>query len=183
MGRAIKGVRDKLFIATKFCTPVGHLPAGTPVAEYKAVVEGSLKRLGTDYVDLVHIHSCNEIARLMDENVHEAFDRLKQDGKVRFLGFSSHTPNLEEVANVSIDSGRFDVMMLAYHHGIWPNQMEIIARARRDQDMGIIAMKTLKGAPSRKQNGAMRSRPVIRFCPIHCCGDNICSNSAQRISW
>ena len=156
MGRAIKGVRDKLFIATKFCTPVGHLPAGTPVAEYKAVVEGSLKRLGTDYVDLVHIHSCNEIARLMDENVHEAFDRLKQDGKVRFLGFSSHTPNLEEVANVSIDSGRFDVMMLAYHHGIWPNQMEIIARARRDQDMGIIAMKTLKGA---KHRGLEEMRP------------------------
>ena len=156
MGRAIKGVRDKLFIATKFCTPVGHLPAGTPVAEYKSVIESSLKRLGTDYVDLVHIHACNDVARLMDENVHEAFDRLKQEGKVRYLGFSSHTPNLEEVANASIDSGRFDVMMLAYHHGIWENQMEIIARARREQDMGIIAMKTLKGA---KHRGLEEMRP------------------------
>ena len=53
MGRAIRGVRDQLFIATKFCTPTGHLPPGTPVAKYMEAVEASLGRLGTDYVDLV----------------------------------------------------------------------------------------------------------------------------------
>ncbi len=146
MGRAIKGVRDRLFIATKFCTPVGHLPPGTPVATYKAAVEGSLSRLGTDYVDLVHIHSCDELDRLLDPNVHEAFDRLKAEGKVRFLGFSTHTPRLVEVANAGIVSGRFDVMMLAYHHGIWAPLAEVIERGRREQDMGVVAMKTLKGA-------------------------------------
>jgi hypothetical protein len=149
MGRAIRGVRDQLFIATKFCTPVGHLPAGTPVARYAEAVEGSLSRLGTDYVDLVHIHSCDEVERLMDENVHEAFDRLKQQGKVRFLGFSTHTPNLVKVADRAIESGRFDVMMLAYHHGIWPALADVIARGRREQDMGVVAMKTLKGARHR----------------------------------
>ena len=82
----------------------------------------------------------------MDENVHEAFDRLKADGKVRFLGVSTHTPNLVEVANTAIDSGRFDVMMLAYHHGIWSPLEGIVARARSEQDMGVVAMKTLKGA-------------------------------------
>jgi aryl-alcohol dehydrogenase-like predicted oxidoreductase len=146
MGRAIRGVRDRLFIATKFCTPTGHLPPGTPVAKYVEAVEGSLRRLGTDYVDVCHVHSCDEVERLMDPNVHEAFDRLREQGKVRFLGFSSHTPNLEEVARTAIDSGRFDVMMLAYHHGIWPRIGELIARARREQDMGVVAMKTLKGA-------------------------------------
>jgi aryl-alcohol dehydrogenase-like predicted oxidoreductase len=146
MGRAIRGVRDKLFIATKFCTPTGHLPPGTPVARYVAAVEESLGRLGTDYVDLCHVHSCDEVERLMDENVHEAFDRLKQQGKVRFLGFSTHTPNLVEVANTGIASGRFDVMMLAYHHGLWAPLPGIMERARREQDMGVVAMKTLKGA-------------------------------------
>jgi predicted aldo/keto reductase-like oxidoreductase len=150
MGRAIKGLRDKLFIATKFCTPTGHLPAGTPVEKYMAAVEASLSRLGTDYVDLCHVHSCDEIERLMDENVHEAFDRLKQQGKVRFLGFSSHTPNLVEVANTAVASGRFDVMMLAYHHGLWASIGSIIGRARSERDMGVVAMKTLKGA---KHNG------------------------------
>jgi aryl-alcohol dehydrogenase-like predicted oxidoreductase len=146
MGRAIRGVRDQLFIATKFCTPMGHLPPGTPVAKYMAAVEASLGRLGTDYVDLCHVHSCDEVERLMDENVHEAFDRLRQQGKVRFLGFSTHTPNLVQVANAGIASGRFDVMMLAYHHGLWAPLPELIRRARSEHDMGVVAMKTLKGA-------------------------------------
>jgi len=149
VGRAIRGRRDQLFLATKFCTPVGHLPAGSPVTKYKEAVEASLGRLGTDYVDLCHIHSCDSVERLMDENAHEAFDRLKAEGKVRFLGFSSHTPNLVEVANAAVDSGRFDVMMLAYHHGIWAPLPGIIARARSEQDMGVVAMKTLKGAKHR----------------------------------
>jgi aryl-alcohol dehydrogenase-like predicted oxidoreductase len=146
IGRAIRGARHRLFIATKFCTPLGHLPTGTPVAHYKRVVEESLGRLGTDYVDLCHVHSCNSVARLLDPNLHEAFDRLREEGKVRFLGFSSHTPDLLEVAEAAIDSGRFDVMMLAYHHGLWDSLNEIISRARREQDMGVVAMKTLKGA-------------------------------------
>jgi predicted aldo/keto reductase-like oxidoreductase len=149
MGRAIRGVRDRLFIATKFCTPTGHLPAGTPVEDYKQAVEGSLQRLGTDYVDLCHIHSVDSVDRLMDENVHEAFDRLKEEGKVRFLGFSTHTPNLVEVVSAGIDSGRFDVMMLAYHHGLWAPIPDLARRARSEQDMGVVAMKTLKGAKHR----------------------------------
>ncbi len=147
IGRALRGRdRSKLFLATKFCTPHGHLPPGAPVAQYKEVIEASLQRLGTDYVDLVHVHSCDEIDRLMDPNAHEAFDQLKQEGKARFLGFSSHTPNLAQVAARAIESGRFDVMMLAYHHGIWPSLGDLIHRARRERDMGIVAMKTLKGA-------------------------------------
>jgi predicted aldo/keto reductase-like oxidoreductase len=82
----------------------------------------------------------------MDENAHEAFDRLKQEGKVRFLGFSTHTPNLVEVVETAIESGRFDVMMVAYHHGLWSALPSLIERARREQDMGVVAMKTLKGA-------------------------------------
>ena len=146
VGRAIQGKRDQVFVATKWCTPWGHLGAGSSVADYTGAIDGSLSRLGTDYVDLVHVHSCDEVPRLLDPNLHEAFDRLKQAGKVRFLGFSSHTPNLVDVAEAAIGSGRFDVMMLAYHHGIWPKLGELIQRARREQNMGVVAMKTLKGA-------------------------------------
>jgi predicted aldo/keto reductase-like oxidoreductase len=145
LGDAIKGKRDKVFIATKFCRPDGHLHNDTPVPEIIEAVEASLKRLQTDYVDLIHIHSCDRVERLMAPNMHEAFDRLKQQGKVRFLGVSTHTPNLEEVANAAIDSGRFDVMMLAYHFGMWPNFGHIVEKAKQ-HDVGIVAMKTLKGA-------------------------------------
>ena len=146
VAEAIAGRRDEVFLATKFCTPWGHLGAGTPVAEYTRIIEESLTRLKTDYVDLAHVHSCDSVDRIMDPNLHEAFDRLKSDGKVRHLGFSSHTPNLDAVARAAIDSGRFDVMMLAYHHGAWPSIPGLIERARKEQDMGVIAMKTLKGA-------------------------------------
>lgn len=150
MGRALQSVpRDSVFIATKFCLPEGHLPANAPVSAYKAAIEGSLSRLGTDHVDLVHVHSCDEVDRLLSPNAHQAFDELKKEGKARFLGFSTHTPNLVEVTNAAIESGRFDVMMLAYHHGIWPEIPELMAKARREQDMGIVAMKTLKGAKHR----------------------------------
>jgi aryl-alcohol dehydrogenase-like predicted oxidoreductase len=154
LGQAMKGVRDRMFVATKFCMPSGHLAEGSPVEAYMEAVDGSLRRLQTDWVDLVHIHSCNSVARLMDENAHEAFDRLKQQGKVRFLGVSTHTPNLERVANAAIDSDRFDVMMLAYHFGAWPALGEIIDRAAQ-RDIGVVAMKTLRGA---KHRGLLWSR-------------------------
>ncbi|NQZ99357.1 MAG: aldo/keto reductase [Myxococcales bacterium] len=143
---AIEGVRDKVFIATKFCTPWGHLDAGSSVADYKKVIEDSLRRLRTDYADLAHVHACDTVERIMDPNLHEAADRLREEGKLRFIGFSTHTPNLVEVVKAAIDSGRFDVMMLAYHHGIWPQLGDLIKRARSEQDMGVVAMKTLKGA-------------------------------------
>jgi predicted aldo/keto reductase-like oxidoreductase len=147
VGRAIADFpRDELFIATKFCTPMGHLGPGTTVHGYKDAVYASLERLGTSYVDLIHVHSCDEVDRLMDPNMHSAFEELRAEKKVRFLGFSTHTPRLIEVVSTAIDSGKFDVMMLAYHHGIWPEIGEVIARARREQDMGVVAMKTLKGA-------------------------------------
>jgi predicted aldo/keto reductase-like oxidoreductase len=60
--------------------------------------------------------------------------------------FSTHTPNLVVVVETAIDSGRFDVMMVAYHHGLWSQLPKLIERAHREQDMGVVAMKTLKGA-------------------------------------
>jgi uncharacterized protein len=145
LGEAMKGRRDKIFLATKFCVADGHLPNDTPVPKIMEAVEASLTRLQTDHVDLIHVHSCDRVERLMAPNIHEAFDRLKQQGKARFLGVSTHTPNLEEVANAAIDSGRFDVMMMAYHFGMWPTFGDILRKAKA-HDVGVVAMKTLKGA-------------------------------------
>lgn len=114
-------------------------------------MDDSLSRLQTDYVDLVHVHSCDTVERLLDPNMLEAFEMAKAQGKVKFLGVSTHTPNLEEVAYAAIDSGKIDVMMLAYHHGAWPKQKDIVKKAA-EKGIGVIAMKTLKGA---KHKGMM----------------------------
>ena len=145
LGEAMHGRRDQVFVASKFCTPDGHLPPDAPVARIVEAVEGSLRRLRTDRIDLLHVHSCDRVERLLAPNLHEAFDRLKEQGKARFLGVSTHTPNLPAVADAAIDSGRFDVLMLAYHHGMGWDLDRILARAA-EHDVGVVAMKTLKGA-------------------------------------
>ncbi len=146
LGAGIEGTpRDRLFVVSKFCTPDGHLADDTPVPQVIEAVEGSLRRLGTDYLDLCHIHACNSVDRLMAPNIHEAFDRLRQAGKVRFIGVSSHTPDLETVMAHAVDSGRFDVIMVAYNFKNWPDLGHIFRRAR-ERGVGVVAMKTLKGA-------------------------------------
>jgi hypothetical protein len=146
LGEGIKGFpRDKLFIASKFCTADGHLSNDTPVKEVMAAVEASLQRLETDYLDLAHIHAVNSVERLMNPNIHEAFDRLKEQGKLRFLGVSSHTPQLETVMRHAVDSGRFDVIMVAYNFKNWPDLTNIFRDAKQ-KGVGVVAMKTLKGA-------------------------------------
>lgn len=137
--------RDRLFIVSKLCTPNGHLASETPVPRVIEAVEGSLRRLGTDYLDLVHIHAVNSIDRLMAPTIHEAFDRLREAGKVRFLGVSSHTPDLETVMRHAVESGRFHVIMVAYNFKNWPDLGHIFRRAR-ERGIGVVAMKTLKGA-------------------------------------
>lgn len=140
--------REDLFVVTKWCTSEGHVRQGASAEEYIAALDDSLSRLQTDYVDLVHVHACDTVERLLDPNMLKAFDMAKAQGKVKFLGVSTHTPNLEEVADTAIESGKFDVMMLAYHHGAWPKQQDIIKRAA-EKGIGIVAMKTLKGAKHR----------------------------------
>lgn len=146
LGQGIRGTpRDQLFVVSKFCTADGHLPNDTPVPQVIAAVDASLQRLGTDHIDLIHIHAVNSLDRLMAPNIHEGFDRLKQAGKVRFLGVSSHTPDLETVMARAVDSGRFDVIMVAYNFKNWPDLGNIFHRAH-ERGVGVVAMKTLKGA-------------------------------------
>jgi aryl-alcohol dehydrogenase-like predicted oxidoreductase len=94
VGRALKGRRDKYVLATKFGNI--RLPDGKPGAkgnpEY--VIEAcdkSLKRLGTDYIDLYFIHRVDETVPI--EDTVGAIVRLKAQGKIRHLGISEAGPN------------------------------------------------------------------------------------------
>jgi len=92
LDEGIRGTpRDKLFLVSKL------LHAGWPPAKRHAVpdvvkaVEASLQRLGTDYLDLVHIHAVNSIDRLMRRTFTKD-SPLKQAGKVRYTSAcTSHT--------------------------------------------------------------------------------------------
>jgi aryl-alcohol dehydrogenase-like predicted oxidoreductase len=89
LGRALKGRRDKVVIATKFGFRIenGKLvgPDSRPERVQEAV-EGSLRRLGTDYIDLFYQHRVDPAVPI--EDVVGAMANLVREGKVRYLGLS-----------------------------------------------------------------------------------------------
>lgn len=96
VGKALKGKREQAIIATKVGNQWRSDGSGldwTPGKQYiLAAVEESLKRLGTDYIDLYQLHG-GTIEDPIDEII-EAFEFLKKQGKIRYYGISSIRPNV-----------------------------------------------------------------------------------------
>jgi aryl-alcohol dehydrogenase (NADP+) len=92
LGRALKDLgvqREKVVIATKLFNPMGDTPneRGTGRKHVKHAVEASLKRLGTDYIDLYQIHRYDRTTPM--EETLDALSTLVDEGKVLYLGASS----------------------------------------------------------------------------------------------
>jgi aryl-alcohol dehydrogenase-like predicted oxidoreductase len=88
VGKAIKGRRDSLIIATKFFSPMGEDPnmRGGSRRWIVRAVEGSLRRLGTDYIDLYQIHRYDAATDI--EEVLFTLTELVRQGKIRQFGSS-----------------------------------------------------------------------------------------------
>ncbi|HJV31333.1 MAG TPA: aldo/keto reductase, partial [Bacillales bacterium] len=104
IGEALKEVRDQVIIATKVGNRRNKNGDGwtwDPSKKYiKEEVKNSLKRLGTDYIDLYQLHG-GTTEDPIDEII-EAFEELKQDGFIRYYGISSIRPNvIQEYVNKS----------------------------------------------------------------------------------
>jgi len=117
IGEAVKamGIRDKVFIATK-ATGVRHGPlinAPASVVE-KAVrenLEGSLKRLQSDYIDVYFVpHGAVNVSEVGYPGLKECLEKLKKEGKIRFTGVSTHT-NYVDISMATIKDGYYDVLM------------------------------------------------------------------------
>src|SRR5712692_9443210 len=101
VGRAIKGRRDQVVVATKFGL-VAHFGGGPGVrdsspANVRAAVEGSLMRLGTDHIDLYYQHRVDPNTPI--EETVGALARLVAEGKVRYIGLSEASPATIRRAN------------------------------------------------------------------------------------
>ncbi len=124
VGEALKGVRDKVVIATKM--GVGHNPDrslrldSSPETIRKSV-ETSLKRLGTDYIDLYYQHRIDP--KVEPETVAETMAQLIQEGKIRYWGISETTEEYLRRANavcpVTAIENRYS-MMARWHESIFP---------------------------------------------------------------
>ena len=112
VGRAIKGKRDKVVLATKFgivrdpANPNVRGVSGTPDYVRKSC-EASLKRLGVETIDLYYQHRVDP-ATPIEETV-GAMAQLVQEGKIRHIGLSEASPQtLRRAANVLSDYGAAD---------------------------------------------------------------------------
>lgn len=130
--KVIKGKRDKIHIATK--------TGSRKKEEMLGHLETSLKMLGTDYVDIWHMHALDSPAP--DEAL-EAMVQGKKSGKARFIGFSCHDPN--KMADFSIKSKIFDVMQTTYSFPIGGRYREAATEKLRKAGIGVIAMKVVVG--------------------------------------
>jgi predicted aldo/keto reductase-like oxidoreductase len=157
LGRALRGKRHDVYLASKTLAW-----ADARQADIMRALEGSLRRLQTDYVDIYFNHAVNDLERLKNPEWYAFAEAAKQQGKIRFTGVSGHAGHLRECLEYAIDSARFDVILCAYNFGQDPRfyqrflgSFDMIARQpdlpriikkARSRGIGVIAMKTLMGA-------------------------------------
>ena len=141
VGRALKGRRDKMYVATK------TQPGSASKKDIFHDVETSLSKLGTDHIDVIQLHNLDagNKGRLFAPETREALLELRKQGKVRFFGCTTHT-NQADVLNALADDPDkfFDTVLVGYNYKTAPEVKEAIGRAAKG-GIGVIAMKTQAG--------------------------------------
>lgn len=139
VGKALKGRRSKVYVATK------TVSSSSSKRDIFRDVETSLSKLKTDYIDVIQLHSLSSKDRAFDPETREALMELRKQGKVRFFGVTTHT-NQAEILNALADDPTkfFDVALVGYNFKSDSAIKQSIARAA-GSGIGIVAMKTQAG--------------------------------------
>lgn len=130
------------YLSNAMATDYAHKVEGSPKFKEFMMesVEGSLKRVGTDYFDILMCpHGAGSYEEVQIEETFSTFEQLKKEGKVRFLGVSTHN-DPAGVLRAARETGRYQVAMVAYNI-VNGGYMEREIELARESGMGIIAMK------------------------------------------
>lgn len=159
VGRMIKqmGVRDKVIISTKVArvgrsrdreTPPQSYASSEVSAHFNEIFQSSLKRLQMDYVDILYNHSADSVEEVNLEGTLRAMSALKKEGKTRFLGVSSHKP--EMALKEAIKLGVYDVVLIPINYTMANDEglLKTIDEAAK-KGLGLVAMKTQAGGATR----------------------------------
>jgi len=121
VGEALKGRRDKVILCTKTHLMSPPFAPGVPYstgAEITARLEASLKTLGTDYIDIFHMHGveAHQYEHCIQEVV-PVLKRLRDQGKIRFLGVTERfiVDTGHRMLSRAAEDGIFDVAMLGFN--------------------------------------------------------------------
>ncbi|MCS7253827.1 MAG: aldo/keto reductase [Armatimonadota bacterium] len=156
IGMAIKGLRERVIVATK--------TAARTADGAMRDLEMSLKELGTDYIDLYQLHSVSDQETyeqvMSGGGAYETLLKAKEKGLVRHIGVTMH--RALETIKQAITSNCFETIMLAYS----PLDQECVGREiiplAHKHDMGIIIMKPLSGGQLRSRLNPLPSDPPER---------------------
>jgi aryl-alcohol dehydrogenase-like predicted oxidoreductase len=133
LGKALKGRRSEAVIVTKF----GHGPDGKTSYEPTRLapsVEGSLARLQTDHIDVVLLHNPPADVLSGHHPIHEAIERLRDQGKVRFYGAS-----LDDSAEMDILLGTTRAKVIEILFNVFHQEPLRSFHAAEQQGVGLIA--------------------------------------------
>lgn len=162
MGNALQGRRDKVFLMSKVCT---H---GRDAKVAMQQLEESLRRLGTDYLDLWQIHEVvyyNDPEMIFRSNgAIEALDRAKKEGKVRFVGFTGHKDPAIHLKMLS-HNYPFDTVMLplnCFDATFNSFEQQVLPELNR-RGIGVIGMKSLSGTGDAVKQGVVTAQEALRY--------------------
>lgn len=146
LGKAIRelGVRDQVIIGTKIYIPHNQRdmsPADVKAA-YLKIADESLKRLQMEYVDILYSHNVGNLEWLNNPGILEALHMLKQQGKARHIGFTTHE-NMAVCINDAVRSGLYEVILTAFNYAMAGDEVLLTALQKASlHGIGLIAMKT-----------------------------------------
>ena len=139
------GVRDKSHILTKIYTPAQRRDESPEkiIKKISTLTDGSLKRLRTDYVDILLVHDVRTDDVAKNQAIIDGMTEMKKQGKAKFIGISTHA-NMANVINSVADSGAWDVVLSTINFTL-ANDAEFLAALDNagKKDIGVIGMKTL----------------------------------------
>ncbi|MEZ4503690.1 MAG: aldo/keto reductase [Dehalococcoidia bacterium] len=163
IGASIAGRRSEYVLASKCGCPVsvtfaeGERPQHVYTPEnIVAGVEQSLRRMKTDYLDIVQFHGSPSREVLEANGALDALRGLQQAGKVRHLGMSGTIPNLAH----HIDMGAFDEFQIPYS-ALQREHEALISRAAEAGAGTVIRGGVARGAPSVDKDWAVRRLPEV----------------------
>jgi predicted aldo/keto reductase-like oxidoreductase len=108
-------------------------------------IEGSLRRLKLDYVDIYYFLSIGRVETARYEPYMHAYEKLKKSGKTRFLGIGTHS-NEPEIIRVAAESGFWDVVLTSYNfRQTHREDVRDAIRQAAEAGLGVVAMKTQAG--------------------------------------
>ncbi|MFZ6028652.1 MAG: aldo/keto reductase [Chloroflexota bacterium] len=141
VGRTLAGRRNEFVLSTKAGHAGGDLAGPSWTAEtVRASIDRSLKRLRTDRLDIVHLHSCG-VEILARGDVIGALQDARQAGKIRYIGYSGDN----EPARWAVDSGLFDTLQTSYNLVDQRAGERLFPRAQ-ELGLGIIAKRPIANA-------------------------------------